>query len=84
MSGIQMMLVLASLTLLSILVLSMNRAKLFSDEQLSQSEYIMAATAVGQTLINEISSKSYDAATVSDPHAEISKFTSPGGLGHGS
>jgi hypothetical protein len=83
MGGVQMMLVLAALTLLSILVLSMNRAKLFSDEQLSQAEYMMEATAVGQTLINDIHTKEFDAATATDPDAEVSSFTAPGSLGHG-
>jgi hypothetical protein len=84
MGGVQMMLVLGAMTLLSILVLTMNRAKLFSDEQMSQAEYVMAATAVGQTLINDISTKAFDAATAADDYAEVSSFTSPGGLGHGS
>ncbi|MCB2205805.1 hypothetical protein KQI65_13755 [bacterium] len=79
-----MMLVLAAMTLLSILVLSMNRAKLFSDEQLSQAEYTMAATAVGQTLINDIVSKEYDAATVGKDFVDVSQFTAPQSLGHGS
>jgi hypothetical protein len=83
MNGVQMMLVLGALTLLSILVLTLNRAKLFSDQQMSNAEYVMAATAVGQTLINEISTKSYDAATAGDEDAEVSSFTAPGGLGAG-
>ncbi len=83
MGGVQMMLVLAALTLLSILVLSLNRAKLFSDEQLSQAEYMMEATAVGQTLINDIHTKEFDAATATDPNADVSAFTAPRSLGHG-
>ena len=83
MGGVQTMLVLAALTLLSVLVLSMNRAKLMSDEQLSQAEYVMAATAVGQTLINDIGTKAFDAATATDDFAELSSFTAPSALGHG-
>jgi len=83
MNGLQMMLVLAALTLLSVLVLTLNRGKLFSDQQVSNAEYVMAATAVGQTLINEIATKKFDAATVKNPDAEISSFTAPRSLGHG-
>lgn len=83
MNGVQMMLVLGALTLLSVLVLTLNRAKLFSDQQVSNAEYVMAATAVGQTLINEISTKDFDAATASDPDADVSSFTGPRSLGHG-
>lgn len=84
MNGVQMMLVLGALTLLSVLVLTLNRAKLFSDRQMSNAEYVMAATAVGQTLINEISTKEFDAATANNPEAEVSSFTAPRSLGHGS
>lgn len=83
MGGVQMMLVLCAMVLLSLLVLNINRAQLVSDDQMSQSEYIMAATAVGQTLISEISSKSFDAATASDEKAPLTAFTAPGSLGNG-
>ena len=84
MGGVQMMLVLGAMVLLSLLVLSINRAQFFSEQQMSQSEYLMAATAVGQTLISEISSKTFDAATATDEKAPVSSFTAPGSLGHGS
>ncbi|HOJ03415.1 MAG TPA: hypothetical protein PK916_05380 [Bacteroidota bacterium] len=84
MSGVQMMLVLGAMILLSMVVLTINRAKLFSEQQISQSEYTIAATSVGQGLLNEISSKSFDAATVSKPDAEVSTFTAPGSLGRNS
>jgi hypothetical protein len=84
MGGVQMMLVLSAMVLLSLLVLNIKRAQLVSDQQMSQSEYIIAATAVGQTLISEIAGKPYDAATASDEKAPLASFTAPGSLGHGS
>lgn len=79
-----MLLVLGAMMLLSILVLNTNRARFFSEQQMAQAEYTIAATAVGQTLISEIASKTYDAATSSDEFAEVSSFTAPGSLGHNS
>lgn len=84
MGGAQMMLVLGALVLLSLMVLNINRAQLESERQMSQAEYILAATAVGQSMISEISSKDYDAATASDESAPVSSFTSPKYLGPGS
>jgi hypothetical protein len=84
MGGVQMMLVLGATLLLSLLVLNVNRSVLSSAGQTSQAEYTLAATSVGQTLINEIASKAFDAATVADPMADSTKFTSPYGLGRGS
>ncbi|MBN1447661.1 MAG: hypothetical protein JXA28_07000 [Bacteroidetes bacterium] len=83
MNGVQKMLVLGALTLLSILFLTLNRAQLFSDQQMSNAVYVMVATAAGQTLINEISTKSYDGATAGDEDAEVASFTAPGALGAG-
>ncbi|MBE0643622.1 MAG: hypothetical protein IH600_06045 [Bacteroidetes bacterium] len=76
-----MMLVLGAMVLLSILALNINRATLFSDEQMAQSEYIIAATAVGQTLISEAASKPFDVATVTNEKAPLTSFTAPSGLG---
>lgn len=84
MGGAQMMLVLGAMVLLSFLVLNTNRAEFSSDQQMAQSEYILAATAVGQTLIGEICGKAFDAATAADEKAPVSAFTAPGGLGHNS
>lgn len=83
MGGVQMMLVLGAMVLLSLLILGINRAQFFGEQQMSQSEYLLAATAVGQTLISEIASKHYDAATASDEKAPVTSFTAPGSLGAG-
>ncbi len=84
MSGAQMFLVLGAILLLSVLLLNTNRTKLLNEQQMSQSEYTIAATAVGQSLISEINSKSFDAATTTDEKAAVSKFTAPRSLGHAS
>ncbi|MBR9977441.1 MAG: hypothetical protein KFH87_05080 [Bacteroidetes bacterium] len=84
MGGAQMMLVLGALVLLSLMVLNINRAQLESERQMSQAEYILAATAVGQSMISEISSKHFDATTASNESAPVSSFTSPHHLGAGS
>ena len=80
MGGVQMMLVLGAMVLLSLLVLGINRAQFFSEQQMAQSEYL---TAVGQTLVSEIAGKHYDAATASNEKAPVSSFTAPGSLGNG-
>ena len=82
MSGVQMMLVLGAITLLSLLVLNLNGSLLSSDDQMAQAEYTMAATSVGQMMLAKIASKEFDAATVTDQFADPSTFTSPSGLGH--
>ncbi|MCZ7555974.1 MAG: hypothetical protein M5R41_06180 [Bacteroidia bacterium] len=79
-----MMLVLGAMVLLSLLVLNINRTQLFSEQQMSQSEYIMAATAVGQSMVNEAAGKAFDAATATDEKATVATFTAPGSLGRGS
>ena len=84
MNGTQMMLVLGAVVLLSLLVLNLGSSMLYSDDQMSQNEYTMAATTVAQTMLAEIGTKAFDFATVSDEFADPSTFTSPGGLGHGS
>jgi Flp pilus assembly protein TadG len=84
MGGVQMMLVLGAMVLLSLLVLNINRTQMFSEQQMSQSEYTMAATAVGQSLVNEAAGKAFDAATATDEKAAVSTFTAPRSLGRGS
>ncbi|MFZ1731892.1 MAG: hypothetical protein WBQ23_13315 [Bacteroidota bacterium] len=84
MGGVQMLLVLGAMLLLSILVLNTNRARFMSEQQMAQSEYTIAATAVGQSLISEISSKTFDAATSTYEFAAVSSFTAPNSLGHNS
>ena len=84
MGGVQMMLVLGATLLLSLLVLNVNRAVLTSGEQTSNAEYTLTATSVGQTIINEIASRTYDAATATNPKADSTQFTAPWSLGPGS
>jgi hypothetical protein len=84
MGGVQMLLVLGAMLLLSILVLNTNRAKFFSEQEMAQAEYTLTATAVGQSLVSEIGSKSFDAATATNEFADVSSFTAPNSLGHSS
>ncbi|MFA6235627.1 MAG: hypothetical protein WC824_15770, partial [Bacteroidota bacterium] len=82
MGGVQMLLVLGAMMLLSLLILNTNRAKFFSEQQMAQSEYTIAANAIGQSLISEINSKAFDAATIADEFADVPAFTAPASLGH--
>ena len=81
MAGMQMMLVIGALMMLSVLTLNLNRAQILSDTELSESEYILTATAIGQTIINEIGTKAYDQATVSSDTASLASFAAPNALG---
>ncbi len=81
MNGVQMMLLIGASMLLSIHIINVNRASLYSDDQMSQAEYTMAATSLGQSLMHEIASKSFDESTIADPFAEVTTFTAAGSLG---
>ena len=81
MGGMQMMLVIGALMILSITTLNLNRAQFLSETDLSESEYTMTATSVGQTLLNEIGTKAFDQATALSDTAGLASFAAPGALG---
>jgi hypothetical protein len=81
MQGAQMMLVIGASMLLSVHIININRSVLMSDEQMSDAEYTMAATSIGQSLLHEIASKSFDEATVNDELADDALYTQPASLG---
>lgn len=81
MNGIQMLLVIGSIALFSILVINTNRTLLISQEQELNSELILTATSVGKNIINEISSKAFDQATIYNPVYNIDSITAANALG---
>ncbi|MBI5647581.1 MAG: hypothetical protein HY962_11675 [Ignavibacteriae bacterium] len=81
MGGMQMILVIGALTLLSILSLNSNRAQLLSEAQVSDAEFTVAATSVGQSALNDICSRAFDAATVASDTATLPRFTEPARFG---
>jgi hypothetical protein len=81
MGGMQMMLVIGALMMLSVLTLNLNRAQFMNSTEMSESEFIMTGTAIGQTIINEIGTKAYDQITVASDTASLASFTAPNALG---
>ncbi len=75
MNGTQMILVIGGLVLFSILIINVNRSISGSEDQEISTEFISTATAVGQSLINEISAKSFDESTTTNPTADINLLT---------
>jgi hypothetical protein len=81
MSGTQMFLVIGGITIFSILVLNVNKAIAFNEEQKISAEMISAATSVGQGMIDEISSKYFDHALTPNTLYNTGLLTPPSQLG---
>ncbi|MFH1008010.1 MAG: hypothetical protein V1800_11005, partial [Candidatus Latescibacterota bacterium] len=78
----QMLLVLGAMVLLSSLVLSVNRSVLENTDMVAQAGYRIAATALGQALIEEAGAKAFDEEVVGTPPTGLpAGFTAPGTLG---
>ncbi len=81
MSGSQLLLVIGGLVLFSLLAVNVNKSIINSDLQTSSSEYVVTATSLGQSLINKISTKSFDQGTVGNPVFNSSLLTPANALG---
>ena len=56
----QMLITLAALTLVSITILNHNRSSITTKESITYSKEFIVATSIGQSLLDEISNKSFD------------------------
>jgi len=77
----QMLTVLGALALLSLVSLSINTMIVGKTTVMLDAEAQLNAISIAQTMIDEIMTKSYDAATVDKKIYNADDFTSPGGLG---
>ena len=73
--------VIGSFMLLSLLTLSVNRAIINNMEETYQSESIIAATTLAQSLMQEVSLKAFDEKTISGPVDSTGGLTSVVALG---
>ncbi len=81
MSGSQILLVMGGLVLFSLLAINVNRSIINSDMQTSNSEYVVTATSLGQSVINKISTKAFDQGTVGNPTYNANLLTAANALG---
>ena len=82
MSGSQILLTILGLALFSFLALNVNKVVLNSSSQTDASEYIATATTIGQSVINMVSSKSFDQNTIGNPaYTNNNMFTPANKLG---
>lgn len=81
MGGGQMALVVGTVVLLAALVLTVNRGLLKSTDQTIEAEAILAGASAAQQVIDIISDKEFDEATVGVYVENVSDFTSPAYLG---
>ncbi|MHB8579452.1 MAG: hypothetical protein ACYDA4_06290 [Ignavibacteriaceae bacterium] len=75
MSGSQMLLVMGGLILISFLGLNINRSITNAQLQTYNAEYIATATAIGQSVLNKVTTKAFDKNTVSNPVYSQGLFT---------
>lgn len=80
----QQTLIIATLVLLTILSLNFFRANSEQQSMSYQNEAIIEATAVGQSMVEEISTKAFDNNTVSASCTNAASLTSPYDFGPGS
>ena len=74
--------VLGAMVLLSSLILSANRSVLENTDMVAQGGYRLAATSLGQAVIEEAGAKQFDEVVVGTPPASLpTGFTAPGTLG---
>lgn len=81
MNGSQMILVIGSIILFSLVALSINNSLRNSTDQTTKAEYLAMATNVAQSYINLINTKDFDQKTIGDPAYTPGMFTSPDSLG---
>lgn len=81
MGGIQTFLSLGAMVLFAVLALNLNRTIINSEEQKIDAEVVSTATALGQTLINDISKRGFDEGTLSFPAYNANILTNVGSLG---
>lgn len=77
MSGVQMFLVIGGITLFSVMILNINHSVALAEEQRIDSELLSTATSVGQSLLNEITSKAFDNAIILNPAIILNQLTLP-------
>lgn len=76
-----MALIVGAVVLLAALVLNVNRSLLKSTDQTIEAEAIIAGTSAAQQMIDLISSKEFDEATVGTYIENVADFTAPGSFG---
>ncbi|SRR5690606_10858471 len=81
MSGTQMMLVIGGIALFSMLLINVHKSVLNSEEQQISAEYISIATTVAQDMLEEVSNKNFDEATLNNADYDASLITAPASLG---
>jgi len=77
----QMLTVLGALALLSLVSLSVNTMIVGKTTMMLDAEAQLNAVSIAQTMIDEIMTKTYDAATAASKVYNATDFTAPGGLG---
>lgn len=81
MGGGQMSLIVGTVVLLAALVLNVNRSLLTSTDQTIEAEAILAGTSAAQQVIDLISDKEFDEATIGTYVENVADFTTPASLG---
>jgi hypothetical protein len=81
MHGIQMLLVIGGMALLGLLSLTFYRTVSSQNQNSVHNSVIIDATSIGQTLMSEIETKAFDAATIDSLILLTSSLTSPSFLG---
>lgn len=77
----QMFLVVGSVVILTLLTITINNSILNSQEISSNAEYLITGNGVMQSILEEIRSKAFDVATITNSEAKVTDFTPPGNLG---
>lgn len=77
----QTLLTVGAMYLLSVLVLQANKNFMFTEDVMMDSKFGVLATSLGTSLIEEASSKAFDAATDTNAISTTAPLTAPSGLG---
>jgi hypothetical protein len=77
----QSLLTIGALTLLSLIVLTVNRNNLNTETILYSTKFEILAASLGTSLLEEANGKAFDLATADSADSNISHLTSPGSLG---
>ena len=77
----QSLLTIGALTLLSIIVLTINRNNLNTETSLNESKFGLLAVSLGTSILEEANGKPFDLATADSSTSNIANLTSPGSMG---
>ena len=81
MHGIQNILVIGGLALLTSLILTFNNSRIHKTEFILENETIFTGTGIGQSLLDVIQTKSFDEQTISKSFTSPDSLTPSGSLG---